>query len=182
MIAGGIEGLFMHTPVENMKVKLIHDKFKPEPQFRNMFHGIYRVAKDQGFKGISSGAVITMCKELTNNAIRFPTFATLRPLFTPIFGDNVLVRDLFVGWLTGCISVAINQPIDVLKTNLQGLDAHKYKGIFDCARQILANEGIMGLYKGWRPRLARASIEVSVTFASYHKIKGAVLNYLDMVE
>lgn len=40
-LAGAAEGFFVHTPVENMKVKLIHDRFKNPPQFRNMFHGIY---------------------------------------------------------------------------------------------------------------------------------------------
>lgn len=59
-VAGACEGFFVHTPVENMKVKLIHDRFKNPPQFRNMFHGIYKIASEQGWKGCTSGAFITM--------------------------------------------------------------------------------------------------------------------------
>ena len=30
-VAGALEGLCVHTPVENMKIKLIHDRFKKPP-------------------------------------------------------------------------------------------------------------------------------------------------------
>lgn len=180
-VAGAVEGLVVHTPVENMKVKLIHDRFKNPPQFKNMFHGIYRVASDQGFKGISSGAFITMAKEGSNHAIRFPLFLGLQKTFSPYFNNNIL-RDLVTGGLTGVMCVAMNQPLDVLKTNLQGLNSHRYNGTVDCAKQILRKEGFFGLYKGVKPRMARVAIEVSVTFASYNVIKDAVLSYLDKTD
>mmetsp|Transcript_5078 Transcript_5078/g.6001 ORF Transcript_5078/g.6001 Transcript_5078/m.6001 type:complete len:168 (+) Transcript_5078:57-560(+) len=59
-IAGALEGLLVHVPVENMKVKLIHDRFKTPPQFRNMFHGIYKISTEKGIKGLTAGTVITM--------------------------------------------------------------------------------------------------------------------------
>jgi hypothetical protein len=31
---------------------------------------------------------------------------------------------------------------------MQGLDASKYSGSIDCAKQIVAKEGLKGLYKG----------------------------------
>lgn len=179
--AGALEGLLIHTPVENMKVKLIHDRFQPTPQYRNMFHGIYRVTKDKGFKGISSGAGVTMFKEGSNHAIRFPLFMGLQQLFNPYFNNNV-VRDLVTGSMTGILCVALNQPLDVIKTNVQGLNSHKYNGAIDCAKQILRKEGFTGLYKGVKPRMARVAIEVSVTFASYNAIKDMVLKYLDSAE
>ena len=180
-IAGAVEGLFIHTPVENMKVKLIHDRFKNPPQFKNMFHGIYKVATEQGFKGVSSGAAITCVKEGFNHAIRFPLFYTLQKYFSPYFSNNV-ERDLVTGSMTGFICVLLNQPMDVIKTNLQGLNAHQYKGAIDCARQILRKEGALGLYKGVKPRMARVGIEVSVTFASFNAIKDTVMNYLEATE
>lgn len=129
-IAGGVEGLFVTTPSENMKVKLIHDRFRAKPKFRNMFHGIYRVAREHGFRGLTAGAGITMFKECSNNAIRFPLFVALQRLFQPYFNQN-LVRDLVSGSLAGICVVLLNQPVDVVKTNLQGLNATRYNGAFD---------------------------------------------------
>uniref|UniRef100_A0A7S3JG27 Uncharacterized protein n=1 Tax=Euplotes harpa TaxID=151035 RepID=A0A7S3JG27_9SPIT len=180
-IAGALEGLLVHVPVENMKVKLIHDRFKNPPQFKNIFHGIYKVATEKGINGLTSGTAITMMKEGSNHAIRFPLFMGLQTLANKFIHNQVL-RDLTAGAATGIFCVAINQPLDVIKTNLQGLNAHKFKGTVDCAKQIVRHEGVMGLYKGVKPRMARVAIEVSVTFASYNAIKETVLKYLEAAE
>ena len=146
-----------------------------------MFHGLYRVSKDQGSKGLSSGGMITMLKEGSNHAIRFPLFMGMQKLFSPYFNNHVL-RDLVTGTMTGFLCVMINQPLDVVKTNLQGLNSHQYKGTTDCFNQILRKEGFFGLYKGLRPRMVRCGIEVAVTFASYNVIKDAVLGYLETAD
>jgi hypothetical protein len=35
----------------------------------------------------------------------------------------------------------------VVKSRMQGLEAHKYKSTLDCCGQILKDEGLMGFYK-----------------------------------
>jgi len=79
--------------------------------------------------------------------------------------------------LTGLISATANQPIDVIKTNMQGLHAHKYKGVADCISQTWHNEGFLGFYKGLRARLFRVMIEVAGTFVSYNFVKKQVLKF-----
>ena len=101
-IAGAVEGLFIHTPVENLKVKLIHDMFKEKPKYKSVFHGVYRVGKDKGFKGISSGVAITCMKERCNQAIRFPLFMAFQNVFSPYI-DNTIFRDLVAGSMTGIL-------------------------------------------------------------------------------
>ena len=34
-----------------------------------------------------------------------------------------------------------NTPVDVVKTRMQGLEAHKYKNTWDCVTKIAKNEG-----------------------------------------
>jgi solute carrier family 25 citrate transporter 1 len=48
------------------------------------------------------------------------------------------------GVVAGAASVIGNNPFDVIKTNLQGLQAKQYKGIVDCGRQIYAANGLWG--------------------------------------
>ena len=40
----------------------------------------------------------------------------------------------------------------VLVFSMQGLEAHKYKNTYDCAKQIMLNEGPRAFYKGTIPR------------------------------
>ena len=41
--AGAAEAVFVVTPQETLKTKLIHDKLSATPKYRNLFHGIYSI-------------------------------------------------------------------------------------------------------------------------------------------
>lgn len=84
---------------------------------------------------------------------------------------------LLAGGIAGAVSVYANTPVDVVKTNMQGEGASKFKGPMDCAAQIWKNEGIRGFYKGTVPRLSRVVIDVALTFVLYEHITNS-LNYV----
>ena len=71
-----------------------------------------------------------------------------------------------------------NNPVDVVKTKMQGIDAHKYNGFADCFGQIYRNQGIKGFYMGIGPRLVRVVLDVSLTFAIFHQLKRTVTNLI----
>jgi len=75
--------------------------------------------------------------------------------------------DLLSGGFAGFCSVMFNNPIDVIKTNQQGLDAHK-GGFMGAFQHILQTEGVPGFSKGVAPRLARVILDVALTFTIYN--------------
>lgn len=44
--AGAAESTLVVTPQETLKTKLIHDKLSANPQYRNLFHGIYSIVQN----------------------------------------------------------------------------------------------------------------------------------------
>ena len=68
-----------------------------------------------------------------------------------------------------------NTPVDVIKTNMQGLKASQYKGTWDCAVQIMKTEGVKGFYKGTVPRLGRVVMDVAITFTLYDYLTKAIM-------
>lgn len=44
---------FVHIPLENMKIKVIHDRVMPNPKYKNLFDAIRKVYGELGFKGVS---------------------------------------------------------------------------------------------------------------------------------
>ena len=52
-------------------------------------------------------------------------------------------------------------------SRMQGLEAHKYKNTFHCAKQIMLNEGPRAFYKGTIPRMSRVCLDVAITFMIY---------------
>ena len=86
--------------------------------------------------------------------------------------------DFLSGAFAGFCSVMFNNPIDVIKTNLQGMEAAKYGGVMGCFTHIMKNEGPLGFYKGVGPRLARVILDVAITFSVFNQLKRLMVNYM----
>ena len=52
LFAGCAEALVVVTPQETLKTKLIYDKLCPEPQYKNIFQGIYKISSATGIGGL----------------------------------------------------------------------------------------------------------------------------------
>lgn len=113
------------------------------------------------------GVVPTVLKQSTNQGVRFVVFEDTSKRLENYIKWKILV-DLLSGGFAGFCSTMFNNPIDVIKTNMQSLEAAKYGGFVGCAKYILANEGPMGFYKGVKPRLARVILDVALTFTIYN--------------
>lgn len=167
--AGVCEAILAVTPMETVKVKFINDQTSAKPKFRGFFHGVREIVKAEGFRGVYQGVVPTILKQGSNQAIRFFVMESLKQWYRG--GDpNKRIPTVVVGAFgafAGACSVYGNTPIDVVKTRLQGLDAHKYKGTVDCAVKIFKNEGVRAFYKGTVPRLSRVCADVAITFMIY---------------
>lgn len=120
--AGAAESTFVVTPQETLKTKLIHDKLSANPQYRNVFHGIYSIVQKQGLGGMYKGYTATLLKQSTNQGVRFVVFEETQKTLSPFITYKVLC-DLMAGGFAGFCSVMFNNPVDVVKTNMQGLDA-----------------------------------------------------------
>ena len=87
------------------------------------------------------------------------------------YWSSKILCDLVAGGFAGFCSVMGNNPVDVIKTRMQSNDAHKYKGIYDCAGSIMRESGPMGFYSGAVPRLARVVGDVALTFSIFGALK-----------
>lgn len=104
-------------------------------------------------------------KVATAQATRFGVFQLIPPE-----SRNTPIKAACSGAFAGGVSVLLFQGIDVLKSRMQGLDAHKYRSTWHCLQELLKNEGPMALYKGVGPRLTRVCLEVGITMSLYGEI------------
>jgi len=173
LTAGAAEALTVVTPQETLKTKLIHDKISATPKYRNLFHGIYTIGSQQGPAGMYRGVLATLLKQSSNQGVRFVVFEDAKTHLGKFLQTKVLV-DLLAGAFAGFCSVMANNPVDVVKTKMQGVDAAQYKGFADCFAQVLKAEGPMGFYSGVTPRLARVILDVALTFSLFHSMKRTI--------
>jgi len=166
LVAGTMEAICVTTPQETIKIKLIDDQFKADtPRFRGFFHGVSTIVREEGVSGIYLGLSPTIFKVATAQATRFGVFMGIPPEYR----SNPL-GSAASGAFAGGVSVLLFQGIDVIKSRMQGLDAAKYTSSLQCLRELIANEGILALYKGVGPRLSRVCCEVAITMTLYGEV------------
>ena len=179
LCAGVLEALFVVIPQETIKTKMIHDRNQPIPKYKGTINAVSTIIRQEGFSGIYKGVTATVMKQGTNQAVRFYVMYLLNNAYR---GENdsktiPFYLTFVFGGIAGASSVFANTPIDVIKTRMQGVDAHKYKSNWDCIKQVYRQTGLLGFYKGTVPRLGRVCADVAIVFT----IKEQVVKFLNFV-
>lgn len=165
--AGTMEAIFVTTPQETIKVRLINDAFRTDgpPKYRSFFHGVRGIVGEFGLGGIYKGVAPTIIKVSTAQATRFGVFQCI-----PAENRDTPLKAAMSGAFAGGVSVALFQGIDVVKSRMQGLEAQKYRNTLHCVQDIMKNEGPLAFYKGIGPRMTRVCLEVGITMSLYGEI------------
>ena len=179
MTAGAIEATLCVTPYETVKTKLIDGN-------AGMVRGIAGIVRREGVRGVYQGWGATVAKQSSNQGLRFMAFSQYKEALlrrangggggaaeeegegrrAKLFAHEALLG----GMLSGCFSTMCNNPFDMVKTRLQGLEAAQYDGMVDCFTTVLRKEGPGAFYKGVVPRLGRVVPGQGIIFMSYEKI------------
>jgi len=167
--AGVAEATLVVTWVETLKVRLISDQRKKNPQYRGLVHAASSIIRNEGLSGLYKGLTPTILKQGSNQAIRFSVMETLRKWYTGADQSKAVPKPVVAvfGAMAGGCSVLGNTPIDVVKTRMQN---GSYSSTMECARQVAMKEGVRGFYKGCLPRMNRVCLEVALAFCIYDTV------------
>jgi solute carrier family 25 (mitochondrial citrate transporter), member 1 len=93
------------------------------------------------------------------------------------YSNKKMLVDFSAGVFAGFCSTMGNNPVDVVKTKMQGEHAHHFSGFTHCFTEIYKHDGIMGYYHGIGPRLFRVCLDVGLTFTIFGGLKRTVENW-----
>ncbi|GAM43590.1 hypothetical protein TCE0_060f18523 [Talaromyces pinophilus] len=172
--AGFTESILAVTPFESIKTQLIDDRKSANPRMRGFLHGSKIIWQERGIRGFLQGLVPTTARQAANSAVRFSSYTTIKQFVQGYAapGEKLGVLSTFaIGGVAGIITVYATQPLDTVKTRMQSLEARKnYKNSFACFAQIVKNEGVLTLWSGALPRLARLIMSGGIVFTMYEKM------------
>lgn len=184
LLTGTTEAFIAVTPTETIKTKLIDDTNRAIPRYKGMVHGVSTIVKEEGITGIYKGLSATVMRQAMNSGVRFTIYGSIKQeiLERRSDGKNIkkdlsVLESLGAGIIAGTVNVYVTMPLDVIKTRMQGLGAAQYKGVVDCFSQVVRTEGVLALWRGSLPRLARVGPSGGIMFVSYEQ----ALKVLDMI-
>ncbi|GFZ50349.1 Tricarboxylate transport protein [Saitozyma sp. JCM 24511] len=175
LCAGVIEAIVAVTPSETIKTKLIQDASSPSPMYTSTLNGTIAICRTEGLGGIYRGLAPTIMKQAANSAVRFGSYSTLQQFtlntLKPASGKLSSSITFAVGATAGLITVYTTMPLDNIKTRMQAAGAEsKYRNSFDCLMKIVRGEGVLRMWGGTTPRLARLMIGGGIVFTVYEKL------------
>ena len=125
--AGSLEAVFAVTPMETLKTRLINKNLP-------FVSGTRDILRAEGMAGIYKGLAPTIAKQSLNQATRFLVYNNYVAIVKKYLGDVKELPTQFAvlgGMVAGTCSSFVNQPVDTIKTRMQGVGATKYVLVCD---------------------------------------------------
>merc|ERR1712151_908617 len=170
MGAGLCEAVCATTPVETVKTRVTDDLRRGTGNYKGSADAIVKIIKSEGPLGLYRGALPTILKQGTNQAVRMPLQVQIMGVL--VMSDSTKNQNPLyngaAGFLAGCGSVLLTQPRDCVKSRMQGEAAKElYSGTLDCAKKMMTAEGPTAFFAGSIPRMVQVGMTSGISFALF---------------
>eukprot|EP00088_Acartia_fossae_P002960 TRINITY_DN11230_c0_g1_i1.p1 TRINITY_DN11230_c0_g1~~TRINITY_DN11230_c0_g1_i1.p1 ORF type:complete len:299 (-),score=15.17 TRINITY_DN11230_c0_g1_i1:124-1020(-) len=185
VIAGGLSAAgacFFTNPMEVVKNRLqLQGELKAKGHFtkhyRGPLHGLFIMARTDGFVALQSGLAPAICYQLVMNGLRLGSYAEMerRGLLKTKKGETSFSRVLVGSSVSGLLGGLVGSPIYLVKTQMQTSSSaaisvgyqHKHTGMITAFSNIYSAAGLRGLWQGATASVPRISIGSAAQLLSY---------------
>lgn len=174
---GAALSLCICYPLDFARTRLASDVGGKEKTFNGIFDCLKKTAADTGPMAIYNGFGASVAGIVVYRGLQLGLFDTIMGLnpYQKDMGVMGFVTGFFAAQFAGIVARPFNYPFDTVRRRLQmesekPMEQRLYKGTFDCARVILAKEGVAGMYKGVLADIVRGGFAAMVPLL-YQKIK-----------
>jgi solute carrier family 25 (adenine nucleotide translocator) protein 4/5/6/31 len=180
LTSGGLAGAIANTicyPFDFARTRLASDVGGGKAKFNGIMDCIATTVRNQGITGLYTGWGVTVAGAFVYRAGQLGCFKQIQDL-NPYQKDTGYLGAVssFVAVTTArTVVMPFNYPFDTVRRRMM-LESEKskaerlYKGSADCFKQVLAKEGMKGMYKGMIPELFRG-VGGSLVVVAYDRIK-----------
>ncbi|TRY96763.1 hypothetical protein DNTS_014489 [Danionella cerebrum] len=175
LVSGGAAGAVSRTctaPLDRLKVLMqVHGSQG------NMciMSGLAQMIKEGGMRSLWRGNGINIIKIAPETALKFMAYEQIKRLMGTSQETLGITERFVAGSLAGVIAQSTIYPMEVLKTRLALRKTGQYKGISDCAKQILKTEGMSAFYRGYVPNMLGIIPYAGIDLAIYETLKNSWL-------
>ena len=174
--AGVTEACLWTTPSERIKIiQQAELASTQQRRFAGSTTAIRYVLKEMGPLGLFRGVIPTALRQASSLSVRFFTYSECKEYLLRVDADGKgrLWHAPLSGGVCGVVSASLNQPIDVIKTNMMGGSGvgSGAKSMVQTWKQVVQVDGLSGLYKGWQARSLKIAVGQAIVFGVYGNIR-----------
>jgi solute carrier family 25 thiamine pyrophosphate transporter 19 len=173
-ISGGV-ARGVTAPLDTLKIRLQlqTQNFRQSPS-------VFRVAKDlflnEGPFAFWKGNVPAEILYVLYGAIQFASYSYLNRTIGQLSNDynvqfSTTIHSLVTGMGSGIVSTTASYPFDLLRTRLAANSTKRFLSMTGAVKDIMKNEGIIGIFSGIKPAMLSISLNTGFMFATYEKAR-----------
>jgi len=183
-IAGATAGVvarLLGQPLDVLKIRfqLQNHSAKGGLKYTGIVSATQLIIKEEGITALWKGHVPAQLLSVVYGAVQFSTYEHLKKMLVPKTNEksssniSPVLCDFISGGIGGVASSLACQPLDVIRTRFiaQTNTSKVYNGIFDAAKKMYKERGILTFYKGFTPTLALIFPYAGLHFAFYGSFK-----------
>jgi solute carrier family 25 oxoglutarate transporter 11 len=155
LAAGGLAAI-VGNPADLALIRMQSDGLKPVSQranYTSVIDALSRISKSEGVLRLWAGAYPTVVRAM---ALNFGQLAFFSEAKNQLKSTNMSSRTqtLTASAVAGFFASFLSLPFDFMKTRLQKQTrapdgSMPYKGMFDCAKKVVREEGLLRFYRGF---------------------------------
>ena len=134
--------------------------------------------QSEGLRGLYRGFSAAALREATYSSLRFGLYEPLKVALDTSGGEEELPvwKKITAGLVAGAGAAAIASPTDLLMIQMAASKRFPPPSMFQVGREVIAREGVLGLYKGLGTTVARAAVLGATKMATYDVVKTELRN------
>lgn len=153
--------------------------------YPNLVAATNGLMKDRGVAGFYTGWWPGIAGKIPSYGLTWTLFEQIKRVRTRMFKRPAKdIENSIMGCIASATTVCIMIPMDTVKTRLVTQmnypDLVAYKGINDCFRRVLQEEGIGAFYRGLTPRLLSVVPMIGIQFGVY-EVSGVVYCIIPLI-
>lgn len=154
------------TPENFIKTQMQMDNVQAK-RFRGSYHCASTLVKEHGLRVLYTGHGVNTLREGAFMGSYFYVYEGFREILIPKLGSQAAVP--LAGGISGACAWFFSFPLDCIRAGVQGRDLKDpiKRGAVRVFSDLLKTKGIVGLYAGVGPSIARAFLVSGSRFSAY---------------
>lgn len=157
-LAAGAIAAMVGNPADLSLVRMQADGLKPaesRANYRSVFDALSRITRAEGVTALWAGALPTVIRAMALNLGQLGFFAEAKSQLKQHTSLSAQTQTFAASGIAGFFASFLSLPFDFVKTRLQKQQKDPktgklpYKGVLDCARKVVVEEGWLRFYRGF---------------------------------
>lgn len=175
LAAGGL-GAMLGNPADLALIRMQSDGLKPpeaRANYRSVIDALARISKSEGIAALWAGCLPTVVRAMALNLGQLAFFSESKQQLKAHTSLSPRSQTFAASAIAGFFASFLSLPFDFVKTRLQKQQRDPktgqvpYKGLLDCARKVVRDEGALRFYRGFGTYYVRIAPHAYVPFSRF---------------